>query len=218
MSDVAKYPRIPHLPESPGGTKDDDRLTSVDHLVGRRLLFTEKMDGANCCLTREGIFARSHNGPPTHPSFDRAKAVWAAIRYSIPPRVAVFGEWCYAKHSIAYTRLPGFLLVFGVYAEEGDVWWAWAETIGLALRLGLQVVPTLGITDLVGAHHLPMLVSSLRQPIYGAETEGLVVRVADEFPNADFSRRIAKWVRAGHVQTDEHWARQPIVPNQLAKE
>ena len=47
--------------------------------------------------------------------------------------------------------------------------------------------------------------------------EGYVVRNAEQFAFNDFSDNIAKWVRRNHVQTDEHWLNQAIVPNGLQK-
>ena len=45
--------------------------------------------------------------------------------------------------------------------------------------------------------------------------EGFVVRVADGFNYNEFDTHVAKWVRAGHVQTDKHWMHQTVQPNKL---
>jgi hypothetical protein len=37
--------------------------------------------------------------------------------------------------------------------------------------------------------------------------EGVVVRLAGAFESEDFDQSVFKWVRANHVQTDEHWTR-----------
>ena len=50
----------------------------------------------------------------------------------------------------------------------------------------------------------------------GGSREGVVVRRAGAFPDEVFSRSLAKWVRKGHVQTDEHWMHQAIVAQKLA--
>ena len=42
-----------------------------------------------------------------------------------------------------------------------------------------------------------------------------MVRLSKSFRYNDFSSCVAKWVRAGHVQTDEHWSSQEIVKNKL---
>ena len=47
------------------------------------------------------------------------------------------------------------------------------------------------------------------------QMEGYVVRLADGFPFDAFARSVAKWVRPGHVQTDQHWMHAQVVPNGL---
>ena len=41
----------------------------------------------------------------------------------------------------------------------------------------------------------------------GGEREGVVLRLAREFPVSEFRDNVCKRVRVGHVQTDEHWTR-----------
>lgn len=212
-----KYPRISHLPWSPGGTRNDLRLSSVHYLFGQQVVITEKMDGSNLALTREGVYARSHEGPPKQPSFDRAKALWAQIRHHIPSNFTIFGEWCYAKHSIHYHALPGYFLVFGIRNDTGEEWYSWQETLSLARELGLPVVPVLWEGVISNQRHLREVVELfVRAPsACGGEREGCVVRLADRIPAAAWSNSISKWVRSGHVQTSDHWMYQPIVPNKL---
>lgn len=45
-----KYPRTPHLPWSPGATKDDVRCINTEIFTGKRVVITEKMDGENTTL------------------------------------------------------------------------------------------------------------------------------------------------------------------------
>jgi hypothetical protein len=47
------------------------------------------------------------------------------------------------------------------------------------------------------------------------QCEGFVIRVVDGFWYEDFNKSVAKYVRASHVQSDEHWMHQQIVPNQI---
>jgi hypothetical protein len=42
---------------------------------------------------------------------------------------------------------------------------------------------------------------------YGNTKEGVVIRLANEFDGEDFPNYVCKYVRANHVQTDEHWTR-----------
>ena len=49
-----------------------------------------------------------------------------------------------------------------------------------------------------------------------ARHEGYVVRLEGGFDGRNFSRSVAKYVRARHVQTDTHWMHGPITPNGFA--
>lgn len=221
MSD--KYPRTPHLPWSPGGTNDDRRLSSVDHLLGRELVVTEKLDGSNLCMTQDAVYARSHAAAPRHPSFDAAKALHATIKDGIDPGLSVFGEWCFAVHSICYERVPAPpFFVFAVRDDVTGVWWGWEEVVLQAEILGLPVPPYVvrgGLRLFVRAADLErfagdVLPSHRGQSVFGGEMEGFVVRLSG--PYDDLATSTAKWVRADHVQTDEHWTakaveRQPLV-------
>ena len=211
-----KYPRMPHLPWSPGVTSDDRIIESLDALLGAPLIFTEKMDGSNVCLEREQVFARSHTESPRHESFDALKALHAGLRFVIPSEWQLFGEWLWARHSIAYDRLPAYLLLFGIRDQSQREWLSWAEQEEWAGAHGFRLVPVLwrGVCPTEEALRSTVLAHTNR-PAFSQEQEGLVVRVSGSIPSGDFARRVAKWVRPSHVQTDTHWSTQKIVRNML---
>lgn len=212
----AKFPRIPHVPDSPGGTSDDRRLHSWEPFLGRPVVITEKMDGSNLCLTRDAVFARTHSGPPRHPSFDLAKAWWAEVAHELEPDVSLFGEWLYAKHSIHYTALPGFFLVFGVREDATGLWRSWYQTCALAGRVGTPTVPELWRGTIPRVEPLLDLVKRLAASpsACGGVREGVVLRTLGPFQDVNGS--VGKWVRQDHVQTDDEWTSGPIVRNLLA--
>jgi hypothetical protein len=201
----AKYPRTLHLPFSPGITRDDKILPDAELcFAGRRLVFTEKLDGGNTMISREGVFARSHSEPARHPTFDHLKPLWAAIRHELGDR-CLFGENLYAVHSIEYTRLPTWFFLFAV--RENDTWLSWEDVRTIADRFGLATVPVLNADP-------PAITAKVVRALlaggstFGGPMEGIVVRNADAFPDSEFQRNVAKYVRAGHVQTDaDHWTR-----------
>lgn len=205
-----------HLPFSPGGTSDDKRLVGVEHFLGQNLIVTEKMDGSNTCLEAGGCYARSHGAAPNHPSFDAFKAFHATVKSKIPENFQIFGEWCFAKHSILYSALPTYFQVFGVRDLRTWRWGSWAEVEMWAEEIGCVTVPVLGresglnrpwkIRDLVEMH-------AAMPSRCGGEREGVVIRIAEDFHDDAFGLSVAKWVRAGHVQTDEHWKNQAITRN-----
>ncbi|HEU0123128.1 MAG TPA: RNA ligase family protein [Bryobacteraceae bacterium] len=207
-----KYPRSFHLPWSPGGTRDDKRMASVADLCGAPIVITEKLDGSNLAMTREAVFARSHSGPPAHPSFGWAKALQARLCGQIEPGITLFGEYCYAVHSIVYGELPEYFFLFGVRDDVRDIWWEWDLVTAQAETLGVPSVPVLFRGSVRDERELRSVVERLagEPSAFGGEREGVVVRVAREFACDAFAGSLGKHVRAGHVQTDEHWMFQEI--------
>ena len=210
-----KYPRIYHVPFSPGTTSDDRLLASVDHLYNKDLVITEKCDGGNACLDPTGVYARTHGSTANHPSFDHLKATWSTVKSDIPEGWAIYGENMMAKHSIAYTSLPALFLVFGVLTDTKE-WLSWADVKIVAESLNLKTVPELWAGRITSQEGLQQIVESLLaegSQCGGEAIEGIVVRAAGRFSGFDTS--IAKYVRKGHVKTSEHWMLQAIVPNKL---
>jgi hypothetical protein len=202
-----KYPRTPHLPWSPGASPDDLLLDSLDCFSGREVVITEKLDGENTTLYPEGLHARSIDSRH-HPSRDWVKSLHGSIRHLISAGFRVCGENLYARHSIAYEGLRSYFYVFSIWNQD-NLCLGWDETLEWSELLSLEVVPTLlrGRWDEAATRALAL--DFLRQ-------EGYVVRTTAAFAYDDFGRHVAKWVRTGHVQTDEHWMFSEVVPNRLA--
>jgi ATP-dependent RNA circularization protein (DNA/RNA ligase family) len=127
------------------------------------------------------------------------------------PDLMLFGEWCYARHSLYYTRLPDWFLAFDVYDRSLGAFWSAERRDKLVQTLGLALVPCLarGRFDLV----------SLRAYLGASKladgpSEGLIIR-------RDRSEVLvgrAKLVRPAFVQgIQEHWSRNRIEPNKLSQ-
>lgn len=217
-TESAKYPRTPHLPCSPGAGSDDKVLGSVEHLLNIPVVLTEKMDGSNLCMTRHAVFARSHNGPPTHESFDFAKQLHSGICHTIPDDVSVFGEYLFALHSISYTDLPGYFLIFGVREDTTGEWWSWEMVKEMAREMGMPTVPYVATKIFRRAEDFETVCKTLTSMASscGHTREGVVLRVADEY--RDPSTSLAKYVRANHVTSSTHWAHQELKRNGLKNE
>lgn len=193
-------------------------MLDVSSLLGRAIVFTEKCDGSNLTYTRDAIFARSHNGPPTHDSFDLAKATHAHLKYKIPAGLSIFCEYCYAIHSIEYVALPSYSLVFGVRDDSTREWWGWEMVEAMAQDLGLPTVPEIcrGVLHTEADLREVSEAFALRPSDFGGTREGVVVRVFDSFRDEDFDQSLAKWVRKDHVSTDEHWTKMIVRPQRLS--
>lgn len=209
MTSRIKYPRSHHLPWSLGRTDDDKTLLSVDHFVGKQVVVTEKMDGENTTIYRDFHHARSINGGK-HESRSIVAQLQARLANELPSNMRVCGENCYAKHSIGYSSLPSYFLTFSIWI--GNTCLSWAETEEWCQLLDLTLVPVLykGTFD---KEVIKALYQDNRTPDL---MEGYVVRLADSFQYGDFSKSLAKFVCANHVQTSEHWKNQTVVPNKIA--
>jgi len=204
-----KYPRTRHLPWSAGATPDDLVAEGLEGFVGQQVVVTEKMDGENTSLYADHLHARSVDGRH-HPSRDWVKGLHGRIAHQIPAGWRLCGENLFAQHSIAYAALPSYFMLFSVWDDDNRCV-SWADTRAWAERLQLQRVPTLyeGVFD-------EAMLRELKPDTH--TSEGYVVRLASSFAYEAFGRSVAKWVRAGHVRSEDHWMHQPIVPNRLATE
>ena len=187
-------------------------MASVAGLIGTEIVVTEKLDGSNMALTRDALYARSHSGPPSHPSFAWAKALQARIGSQIEPGITLFGEYCYAVHSIVYGELPGYFFLFGVRDDQSGAWWEWDLVTAQAGLLDLPTVPELYRGSVPSEAALEALIRRLGggTSVFGGDREGIVARVTRAFNDTEFPQFLGKYVRADHVQTDEHWMFQEI--------
>lgn len=211
-----KYPRTFHLPWSLGITSDDKVVEHLCGFEGRDVVITEKLDGENTTMYNDAIHARSIDGQH-HPSRDWVKNFWNSIRHNIPDDFRICGENVYAKHSIEYTDLDSFFYGFSIW--EHDQCLSWSDTKIIFDEIGIACVPEL----YVGRFDSNMIRDLLfSQDFYGryhdGKAEGYVVRVASSFSVDQFATSVAKFVRANHVQTNKHWMKGPVIPNQLKKE
>jgi len=206
MTRRVKYPRTPHLPWSPGASTDDTRMADLRAFEEREVVVTEKLDGENTTLYRDSLHARAIEGRP-HPSRDWVKGLVGRVGYLLPQGWRVCGENLYARHSLAYEDLESYFYLFSVW-DGTNTCLSWDETLAWAQELGVPTPREL-YRGMWGESRVRALHVDERT------MEGYVVRTADSFPFEAFARSVAKWVRAGHVQTDEHWMHAQIVPNGL---
>jgi len=226
---MEKYPRTPHFHFSPGIGDDDLVLHSFEHLIGQEIVITEKLDGGNCCLKDGHVFARSHSAPTDNLWFSYTKSMYrSVVQYLVPnPAFALFGENMEAVHSINYTpagdyALPSSFFLFGVLNRETNDFLSWDEVVEVAQMTELPTVPLLFRGTLNHCDQLQQLIEDgMKSPSaigptdpQGAPREGFVVRTVDRFSADQFDRHVAKFVRQGHVQTNDDfrhkWTRAKI--------
>jgi len=211
MECSTKYPKTYHLPFSKGLT-NDDRMVDNDwekYLINQPIVITEKLDGSQNCITKHGVYARSHT------TFSENKwdtnliekgGLYDQIKDNLTDDMYVYIENMYAIHSIEYNKLPSY--TFLIAYREGDYFESWNETEWIARYfLSLKTVPVLYQGKV---HSIDALKKTIEQLMrygskYGNTIEGVVIRNTKKFHYNDFSKYVAKYVRENHVQTDKHW-------------
>lgn len=205
---AVKYPKTMHLPWSPGLQNDDRVMPTLEHLKGEEIVVTEKMDGENTSLYRDGLHARSIDGR-YHPSRSWVMAHWAEKAcLQIPPGSRVCGENMYAEHSIRYDDLETYFYAFGYW--DHDYCFPWELSLRMFDRFGFKPVP-----EIWRGEYNEQTLRDIADDLDLDRQEGYVVRVTRGFNMAEFPFVVGKWVRRGHVQTDEHWMHREVVPNGL---
>lgn len=194
-----KYPRTVHLPWSEGVGEDDITIDTAAHFEGKEVVVTEKMDGENTTMYNDHVHARSINSG-YHPSRTRVKALQAEIGHRLGDNQRLCGENLFWVHSIVYTALPSYFLMFSFW--EDDLCFSWDDTLKIAEKLKLYTVPVLyrGMYD-------EDVIKALYDENKYNNVEGYVVRLASSFKMEDFKTSVAKFVRNNHVQTSGHWLR-----------
>lgn len=209
-----KYPRTFHLPFSPGVYRDDKVQYDLRQLLGQKLVYTEKMDGICTTMTSDECFDRSPDSKPD--KFNSyVRGLWGSIKYRIPKGMRICGENVYAKHSIHYTNLPDYFLVFNIWQD--DICLSWEDTERICKEFGLCTVPILvyDIPHIEKNTLFNTLENFGKERIDTTKQEGFVVRPTRLIHKNDFPFCVLKWVRDGHVQTDQHWREQPLIKNKL---
>ena len=165
---------------------------------------TEKLDGENTSMYRDRIHARSLDSGH-HPSRSWVKALHGEIKGNIPEGWRIVGENCYAHHSIFYEGLDTYFYVFAIF-DENNICLSVDDTLVWCELLGLTFVPIWyrGIFDLKTIQGWQIDLNT---------QEGYVVRNTASYHYSQFQQNVAKYVRKGHIQTDQHWMSKPVVKN-----
>jgi ATP-dependent RNA circularization protein (DNA/RNA ligase family) len=214
MPEFFRFPHTPHLAWLGNGLPRDDKVlgdAEVRALLGGRVLVEEKLDGANIGLSLDehGEIHVQNRGQyleqPYLGQFSRL-AAWLgqhgeALQAHITADLIVFGEWCAARHTLAYGGLPDWFLLFDVYSRADKRFWSTARRDSLASAIGLSVVPRVfeGVLSRNGAKDLLMRTTSA----FGADrVEGIVIRRE----GTHWCESRAKLIRADFTQAiGDHW-------------
>ena len=228
-NDFFRFPHTPHVAWLGAAEPRDDKVLSsreAGELLAAEVVLEEKVDGANLrfSLSADGDLRAQNRGQylaePYAGQFARLPA-WLALHGSAigdallehaDKRLMLFGEWCAARHSMDYPRLPDWFLLFDVLESTTGRFWSSTRRNALAARLGLTTTPLLAR----GRFTLAELMSRLDQcpsRYRDGPLEGIVVRRE----STGWCENRAKLIRADFAQAIvEHWRSRRLEWNRLA--
>lgn len=226
MNDFFRYPHIPHIAWLGHGLPRDDKLMSPDEvamLLNSAVTIEEKLDGANLgiSLGPDGSLRAQNRGAylsqPFTGQFARLGA-WLTehqdrLLDAISESHILFGEWCTARHSIHYSDLPDWWLLFDVYDGKEKKFWSTVRRNDLANKLCVAAVPCLHRGH-VSLQELTDFVADTRSRFGSGNVEGVVVRQED----VSWLQARAKLVHPDFTQAiGEHWRSRSLEWNRVAK-
>jgi ATP-dependent RNA circularization protein (DNA/RNA ligase family) len=220
-----KFPSTPHLAILGNVDVRGDKVMSKserNYFLEHKLVVEEKVDGANLGISfdSEGNIRVQNRGSYLHlPSTGQWKklAEWLAPRTDtflehLADRYILFGEWCYAQHSVVYDRLPDWFLGFDIYDKSTTRFFSYTYRNELFQAVDVFQVPRIN----VGHFTLEGLTKLLsRSRLSDKPAEGLYLR----FDQGEWLAQRAKLVRPAFIQSvEQHWSRSGIKPNRLKLE
>lgn len=220
--DFFKFPSTPHLATLAGIDIRGDKVLSEserDEFLQHDLVVEEKVDGANLGISfdSEGNIRAQNRGAYLHLP---GSAQWKKLGDWLAPRTdtlfehlsdhfILFGEWCYAKHSVFYDRLPDWFLGFDVYDKKFGQFLSSGHRDALLMKMSIAQVPALA-----HGHFAYMEVQNFlsTSKLSDQPAEGIYLR----FDQGDWLAQRAKLVRPAFIQAvEQHWSRSAISPNRL---
>lgn len=217
-----KFPSTPHLATLPGVEVRGDKVLTKserDQFLRHKVTIEEKIDGANLGISfdREGRLRAQNRGNYLDlPGSGQWKKLgeWLDRRTDLlfehlTDRYILFGEWCYAQHSIFYDQLPDWFLAFDVYDRESERFLATTHRNRMLEGMKICQVPEIaqGVFSFTEVEKRLSKSSLTDQP-----AEGVYLRIDGE----QWLEQRAKLVRAAFIQAIErHWSSMTLRPNRL---
>ena len=124
-------------------------------------------------------------------------------------RYILFGEWCYARHSVCYSRLPDWFLGFDIYDKRSARFLSVACRDTLCSNMGIAQVPIVARGRFAFDELVSLMATSA---LADKPAEGIYLRS----DSGKWLVQRAKVVRPEFLQSlDTHWSRRAIEPNLL---
>lgn len=219
-NDFFKFPSTPHVLSN--GTIRGEKIVdnnSLNKLLLSTVYVEEKIDGANLGISfndngEQLIQNRGHLITWPFSGQWRKMPEWISSNENLlfevlENKYILFGEWCYAKHTVFYDKLPNLFIPFDVFDKnEGKFLSVDCRNV-LLNRLNLPIIPLI----YHGKITLLDIPNFMHQSAYSSDfCEGLYFRV----DSGGWLEIRAKYVRDNFIQVSEqHWSQKSLILNKV---
>lgn len=217
-----KFPSTPHLSVLENVTVRDDKVLSTEDrglFLKNILSVEEKIDGANLGISFDeagGLILQNRGSILTKPYSGQWKKLdqWLQHREEtffdhLHAQYILFGEWCFARHSVGYNNLPDYFLGFDIFDKQDRQFLSIKKRNERFKEMDISAVPLID----QGIFSFQQLIELMGKSFFiDGPAEGIYLR-HDE---GEWLKDRAKLVRPEFIQTIEvHWSRSRIIPNRL---
>jgi protein-tyrosine phosphatase/adenylate kinase family enzyme len=228
---LMKFPRTQHLYNLGSASRDDLILTNNEQkeFLNREIVIEEKIDGANfgISIDQESYKImyqnRSHYVSSAYSSQFKKLDYWEneyredLFKVIIPGRYILFGEWLFARHSIHYSKLPGFFVAFDIFDKQVGKFLSRKKLEELLSQTKIPLINKIAQGNYKKIEDIVSLVKSKSQ-YYEGTIEGVYVRICE----GDFTVKRAKIVRSDFLCGNQeltgkfkHWTSMDLIENSL---
>jgi atypical dual specificity phosphatase len=235
---VIKFPRTHHIfdaadeSQQSSVTRDDLLLSDaeIQEYCNTPLTIEEKVDGANLGITIDenyNVIFQNRSHIVTYASATQFKGLesWESdhsgdifailMRDNNPTRYVLYGEWCYAKHSIKYDNLPDYFLAFDIFDKYENKFYSRSEFHAALEGTDISAVPIIAEINCVTPDEMKATLLNLLET-QSQFTDGLIEGVYIRKDNEDFLERRCKLVRPEFTQNiDVHWSKMELEKNKI---
>lgn len=219
-----KFPHTPHLLWLGAGSPRDDKLLTpaeVTAFLSDAVVVEEKVDGANLGLSlapdgriqaqsRANYLAPGRSHAQWNPLWPWLAEHREGLEDGLRRGLVLYGEWCYARHTVPYDALPDWFLAFDILDISSGHFWPVHRRNGWLASCGLVPVQEVARGDFA-INQVPALIAT--SALGDVPMEGICLR-----------REKGGWLQARakvvsttfKQQIEEHCTRRSVVPNQLA--
>ncbi len=220
---ICKFPRTRHLINVGGATRDDLLVNNKSNYFadGLDVQICEKVDGAQMGLSVDENFkvrAQNRSHYVTSQSHAQFKALdkWIyhhqeSLYQILDQDHILFGEWLYAKHSIAYDKLPDYFLAYDLYNKrEGkfynrDILEERLKGTNICLVREIYRGKIKTEKQILDMLQLPSRYASNQR------VEGVYLKIFD----GNYVKERSKIVRNDFLSGNEHWTRGGVEQNRV---